>query len=74
LKKNSKERLTAMELWLCIPLSVTNNYTPPKVPTLSSLTFMNPTKSTIQREKSTCQTESKDMYPKIGKSLFTPLC
>lgn len=68
LTKSSKERPTAMELCLCIPSSVINNYTPPKIPTLASLTFMNPTKSTIEREKSTSKTELKDLYMKIGKS------
>ncbi len=65
LTKNSKERPTAMELCLCIPSSIINNYNPPKVPTLASLTFMNPTKATIEREKTTSKTELKDLSAKL---------
>eukprot|EP00344_Euplotes_crassus_P012592 CAMPEP_0196997094 /NCGR_PEP_ID=MMETSP1380-20130617/2802_1 /TAXON_ID=5936 /ORGANISM="Euplotes crassus, Strain CT5" /LENGTH=223 /DNA_ID=CAMNT_0042413233 /DNA_START=858 /DNA_END=1529 /DNA_ORIENTATION=- len=62
LTKSPKERPTAMELCLSIPSTTISNYAPPKVPTLSSLTFMNPTKSTIEREKSTSKSELKDIY------------
>lgn len=51
--KNSKERPTAIELSLLVPVSIMNSYSLPKQPNLSSLTFMNPTKSTMGRQKST---------------------
>lgn len=51
LTKSSKERPTAIELCLLIPASIIHNYVPPKIPTLASMTFWNPTKSTLGRQK-----------------------
>ena len=51
LTKNPKERPPALELFLWVPATIINNYSMPKQPA-GSTTFMNPTKSTIGRQKS----------------------
>ena len=53
LTKSPKDRPTAIELCLLIPATIIHNYSAPNKPTLASLTFMNPTKSTMGRQKST---------------------
>lgn len=68
LTKNSKERPTAIELCLLIPAQIINDYTHPNPPNLASLTFMNPTKSAMGRQKSTSKREVTMETLKVSKS------
>lgn len=67
LYKSSKERPTAIELCLLFPAPIIHNYISPNKPTLASLTFMNPTQSTIGRQKSISKRMDIDNL-KISKS------
>lgn len=71
LTKIPKERPSSIELCLLIPATVINNYTLPKQSQPASTSFMNPTKSAVERQKSKSKrTIAEDTYKSIRMKKF----